>query len=124
MDMIAQKIEQAVGILDELGIDAWLTFVRESATLPDPVIDMVVGQHCTWQTAWLVFHSGRTVAIAGSLARKRQSPPTSGTFPTDTLTFSLLLVGVIVIVGALTFFPALALSPIVEHWRMTGGRLF
>ena len=64
------------------------------------------------------------LAIAGSLARKRQSPPTSGTFPTDTLTFSLLLVGVIVIVGALTFFPALALSPIVEHWRMTGGRLF
>lgn len=67
MDMIAQKIEQAVGILDEQGIDAWLTFVRESATLPDPVIDMVVGQHCTWQTAWLVFRSGRTVAIAGSL---------------------------------------------------------
>jgi Xaa-Pro aminopeptidase len=67
MDMITGKIQQAIAILKEKRIDAWLTFVRESATLPDPVIDMVIGQHSTWQTAWLIFRNGQTVAIAGSL---------------------------------------------------------
>jgi Xaa-Pro aminopeptidase len=67
MDMVKAKIAQAVGVLNELDLDVWLTFVRESATLPDPAIELVVGQHCTWQTAWLIFRSGRTVAIAGSL---------------------------------------------------------
>jgi Xaa-Pro aminopeptidase len=67
MDMTAEKLAQAVDILRERRIDAWLTFVRESATMADPVIEMTVGQHCTWQTAWLVFRTGATVAIAGSL---------------------------------------------------------
>ena len=67
MDLVAEKIAQAVAILKEKRIDAWLTFVRESATMPDPVIDMVVGQHCTWQTAWLILKNGKTIAIAGSL---------------------------------------------------------
>ncbi len=62
------------------------------------------------------------LAMAGSLAKKKYVPPSSGTLPTDQLTFILWLVSVIIIVGALTFFPALSLGPIVEHMMMTGGR--
>ncbi len=62
------------------------------------------------------------MALAGSLVSKRRVPVTAGTFPTDTVLFSGLLVGVIVIVGALTFFPALSLGPIVEHLRMGAGK--
>ncbi|MEQ1821432.1 MAG: potassium-transporting ATPase subunit KdpA [Fimbriimonadaceae bacterium] len=62
------------------------------------------------------------LAIAGHMARKKVAPASAGTFPTDSATFSLLLVGVVLIVGALTFFPALALGPIVEHLQMAGGR--
>jgi Xaa-Pro aminopeptidase len=65
--MIQQKIAQAVDILKEKNIDMWLTFVRESASMPDPAIDMVVGQHATWQTAWIITRDGETIAIAGSL---------------------------------------------------------
>jgi K+-transporting ATPase ATPase A chain len=56
-----------------------------------------------------------TLAIAGSLARKDKVPASAGTFPTDTPLFAGLLFGVIVIVAGLTFFPALALGPIVEQ---------
>jgi K+-transporting ATPase ATPase A chain len=63
------------------------------------------------------------LAIAGSLASKKYLPPSSGTFPTDTATFAMLLDGVVVIVGALTFIPALALGPIVEHLQMMAGLL-
>lgn len=62
-----------------------------------------------------------TLAIAGSLARKRIAPPSSGVFPTHSLLFVLLLIGVILIVGALTFFPALTLGPILEHLLMQSG---
>jgi len=58
------------------------------------------------------------LAMAGALARKAPVPASSGTFPTDTPTFAALLVGVVVIVGALTYFPGLSLGPIVEHFRM------
>jgi K+-transporting ATPase ATPase A chain len=64
------------------------------------------------------------LAIAGSLARKRVVPPSAGTFPTDGLLFAALLVGVVLIVGALTFFPALALGPVVEHFLAWNGRLY
>ncbi len=64
------------------------------------------------------------LAIAGSLARKKFSPVTSGTFPTDGATFVAVLCGVIVIVGALTYFPVLALGPVVEHYLMGAGRTF
>ena len=64
------------------------------------------------------------LAIAGSLGRKKRIPPSSGTFPVTTPLFSALLVGVIVIVGALTFFPALSLGPIVEHLLMAKGQVF
>jgi K+-transporting ATPase ATPase A chain len=58
------------------------------------------------------------LAMAGALAQKASIPVTSGTFPTDNATFSGLLVGVVLIVGALTYFPGLALGPIVEHFQM------
>ena len=58
------------------------------------------------------------LAIAGSLARKKIVPPGAGTLPTDTPLFVGLLVGVVILVGALTFVPALALGPIVEHLNM------
>jgi K+-transporting ATPase ATPase A chain len=55
------------------------------------------------------------LAIAGSLAAKKYVPPSVGTLPTHTPLFILLLAGVVIIVGALTFFPALELGPITEH---------
>jgi K+-transporting ATPase ATPase A chain len=64
------------------------------------------------------------LAIAGSLASKRVSPPSTGTFATDNSTFAVLLIGVITIVGALTFLPALGLGPIVENFLMAAGRVF
>ena len=64
------------------------------------------------------------LAVAGSLAAKKKVPYTSGTFPTHGPLFIGLLVGTVLIVGALTFFPALSLGPIVEHYLMHGGRLF
>jgi K+-transporting ATPase ATPase A chain len=59
-----------------------------------------------------------TLAIAGSLARKKLVPPGPGTLPTHTPLFVVFLIGVVILVGALTFFPALALGPIVEHLQM------
>src|SRR5271169_1524189 len=64
------------------------------------------------------------MAIAGSVAEKKSVPPSAGTFPTTGSLFVGLVVGVIVIVGGLTFFPALALGPIVEQLAMTAGTLF
>jgi K+-transporting ATPase ATPase A chain len=64
------------------------------------------------------------LAIAGSLSRKKIVPASLGTFPVTTPLFTTLLVGVIVIVGALTFFPALSLGPIVEHFMMNAGQVF
>ncbi len=64
------------------------------------------------------------LAIAGNLARKKIVPPSLGTFPVTTPLFTTLLISVIVIVGALTFFPALSLGPIVEHLLMNAGKTF
>jgi K+-transporting ATPase ATPase A chain len=64
------------------------------------------------------------LAIAGNLAKKKYVPATLGTFPVTTPLFSTLLVGVILIVGALTFFPALSLGPILEHLLMIAGKTF
>ena len=64
------------------------------------------------------------LAIAGSLARKKTIPVSSGTFRTDNLLFLLLLIFVILIVGGLTFFPALSLGPIVEHLLLNNGVTF
>jgi len=64
------------------------------------------------------------LAVAGNLARKKLVPPSLGTFPVTTPLFTVLLVSVILIVGALTFFPALSLGPIVEHLLMYAGKTF
>jgi len=64
------------------------------------------------------------IALAGFLAEKKVSPESAGTFPVTTPLFVTLLVSVIVIVGALTFFPVLSLGPLVEHLLMTSGQLF
>lgn len=64
------------------------------------------------------------LAIAGNLARKKFTPPSLGTFPVTGGLFTGLLVATIVIVGALTFFPALSLGPILEHLLMVAGRVF
>ncbi|NUM59354.1 MAG: potassium-transporting ATPase subunit KdpA [Bdellovibrionaceae bacterium] len=64
------------------------------------------------------------LAIAGSLSQKKYAPPSSGTFETDTALFAILLIGVIMIVGALTFLPSLSLGPIIEHLMMIKGQTF
>ena len=64
------------------------------------------------------------LAVAGSLAAKRLAPPSSGTFPTHGGLFVSLLVGVIIIIGGLTYFPAVALGPVVEQIAMNAGTLF
>jgi K+-transporting ATPase ATPase A chain len=64
------------------------------------------------------------LAVAGSLAAKKTVPPSPGTFPVTTPLFTGLLVSVIIIVGALTFFPALSLGPILEHLLMHAGKTF
>jgi K+-transporting ATPase ATPase A chain len=64
------------------------------------------------------------LAIAGNLAGKKYVPPSLGTFPVTTPLFTVLLIGVILIVGALTFFPALSLGPILEHLLLAAGKTF
>ena len=64
------------------------------------------------------------LALAGNLAGKKSVPASAGTFPVDTALFTTLLVGVILIVGALTFFPVLSLGPILEHLLLHAGRTF
>ena len=64
------------------------------------------------------------LGIAGNLALKKAAPPSAGTFPVHTPLFVALLIGLILIVGALTFFPVLSLGPIVEHFIMKSGVLF
>jgi K+-transporting ATPase ATPase A chain len=64
------------------------------------------------------------MAIAGSLAAKRYGPPSAGTFPVETPLFVILLISVIMIIAALTFFPVLSLGPIVEQLLLKAGRVF
>jgi K+-transporting ATPase ATPase A chain len=64
------------------------------------------------------------LALAGNLAQKKSVPPSPGTFPVNTALFTVLLVGIIVILGALTFFPALSLGPILEHLVLKSGQIF
>jgi K+-transporting ATPase ATPase A chain len=64
------------------------------------------------------------IALAGNLAQKKSVPPSPGTFPVNGSLFTVLLVGIIVILSALTFFPALSLGPILEHLQLHAGKLF
>jgi K+-transporting ATPase ATPase A chain len=91
-----------------------------------------INANTPWYNLTLVFDMlvGRflfiipALAIAGSLAAKKLVPTTSGTLPTNGSLFVVLLVGTCVIVGALTYFPALSLGPIVEHFQMLNGKMF
>jgi Xaa-Pro aminopeptidase len=65
--LVIEKINQAVDILKQKNIDAWLIFVRESHSLPDPSLEMILGVHCTWQSAFIITATGETIAIVGSL---------------------------------------------------------
>lgn len=86
-----------------------------------PVINMVLG-FCMFIARFAVIYP--VIMIAGSLASKKYTPVTSGTFPTDSYLFTMLLIGVVLIVGALTFFPALTLGPIAEHFLTINGITF
>ena len=65
--MIREKMEQAKAILDELDIDCWMTFTRESSNVHDPCIDLVVGGNVTWPSAFIIGRKGERIAILGSL---------------------------------------------------------
>jgi K+-transporting ATPase ATPase A chain len=64
------------------------------------------------------------LALAGNLAQKKSVPPSPGTFPVNNTLFAVLLIGIVVLLGALTFFPALSLGPILEHLQLQAGQLF
>jgi K+-transporting ATPase ATPase A chain len=64
------------------------------------------------------------LALAGNLASKKSVPPSPGTFPVNTALFTALLIGIILLLGALTFFPALTLGPILEHLQLHAGQLY
>jgi K+-transporting ATPase ATPase A chain len=64
------------------------------------------------------------IALAGNLASKKSVPPSPGTFPVNTALFTALLIGIILLLGALTFFPALTLGPILEHLQLHAGQLY
>ena len=78
-------------------------------------VTMLIGRFLTMVPA---------LAIAGSMLGKKVLPPSLGTFPTTGGLFAVLLIGVVVIVGALTFFPALSVGPIVEHFLARNGKLY
>jgi len=80
-----------------------------------PYFNTALGLAMLFARYWLAIPA---LAIAGSLAKKKIVPVSAGTLPTHTPLFVVLLIGVVILVGALTFFPALALGPIVEHLQM------
>jgi K+-transporting ATPase ATPase A chain len=86
-------------------------------TANTPFYNIALGLAMWFSRFWIIVP---VLAVAGSLAAKRVSPTTSGTLPTHTPVFVLMLVAVIIIVGALTFLPALALGPVVEHLQLVG----
>jgi Xaa-Pro dipeptidase len=63
--LIKEKVAQASLILNELNLDVWLTFVRESSMVPDPVLELILGTHVTWHSAFLINRSGPHAAIVG-----------------------------------------------------------
>jgi len=69
--MIREKIEQTYGILDEMNIDMWMIFARESAVISDPAIELVVGTECTWQSAFVYTRDRKSYAIVGNLDEAR-----------------------------------------------------
>jgi K+-transporting ATPase ATPase A chain len=87
-------------------------------TANEPFYNTALGLAMFASRFWLMIP---TLAIAGSLARKKYTPPGAGTLPTHRPLFVVMVVGTVLLVGALTFVPALALGPIVEHLQMVAG---
>jgi potassium-transporting ATPase potassium-binding subunit len=86
-----------------------------------PFYNLIGGVEMLFTRFWIMIP---TLAIAGSMAAKKKAPASAGTLPTHTVQFIVWLVAVIVIIGALSFLPALALGPIVEHLLMQAGTVF
>jgi K+-transporting ATPase ATPase A chain len=84
-------------------------------TANEPFYNTALGLAMLASRYWLMIP---TLAIAGALARKKYTPPSAGTLPTHRPLFVVMLVSAVILVGALTFVPALALGPIVEHLQM------
>ncbi|PIQ09397.1 MAG: Xaa-Pro aminopeptidase [Ignavibacteriales bacterium CG18_big_fil_WC_8_21_14_2_50_31_20] len=78
--LVLEKQKQAIEILNEKNIDMWLTFVRETGNLKDPMMDMIVGTGATWHSAFIITKTGETIAIIGSLEEANMK--TVGTFKT------------------------------------------
>ncbi|MBF0164646.1 MAG: potassium-transporting ATPase subunit KdpA [Magnetococcales bacterium] len=87
-------------------------------TVNTPFYNTLLGLAMLLARYWVIVP---VLAIAGSLAAKKSIPPSAGTLPTHTPLFVILLIGTVIVVGALTFLPALALGPIVEHVQMVHG---
>ena len=68
-ELILEKQKQAVEILKEKDIDMWMTFVRETGNIKDPMLDMIVGTGATWHSAFIITKEGETVAVIGSLEK-------------------------------------------------------
>ena len=63
--IVQQKVEQAVGVLSQLNIDAWLTFVRETTETGDPILPIILGHPLTWQSALIITRKGDRIAVVG-----------------------------------------------------------
>lgn len=69
--MLKEKVDQAINLLQEFDIDMWLTFVRETEVINDPVLELILGTNCTWQSAFIITAQGQTIAVVGSLDQER-----------------------------------------------------
>jgi K+-transporting ATPase ATPase A chain len=130
---IATVVPQGIATLSNNGPHGFseILYAYTSATGNNGSAFAGLGANMFWNvTMAIAMFMGRflfivpMLAVAGSLAAKKIVPPSAGTFPTDNGLFVALLIGVILIVGGLTFFPALALGPVVEHLAMHAGSLF
>jgi len=130
---IATVVSQGTATLSNSGPHGFseILYAYTSATGNNGSAFAGLGANTFWQvTMAIAMFMGRflfivpMLAVAGSLAAKKSVPMSAGTFPTDNGLFVGLLMAVILIVGGLTFFPALALGPVVEHLAMRAGSLF